>query len=382
MLILLLDMLESLIRPDASLGPLRVLTYITVRAVLSLIMAFAISLALGPWLIRRLRALNANQAIRTSKGKTAIDFATMHGHKGNTPTMGGLLILAALLIPVLLFCRLTSGYIVLLLAMTVGYALLGFRDDYLKVVEKNHRGVSARGKLIVQASLGLLLGLSLYYGEWNVRYSPVPGVDGYPYLLFPFFKFLYPAWGLLFIPFVMIVLMAASNAVNLTDGLDGLAIGVSTVNIGAFMLVAYLVARPDFADYLFVPYIAGGGEIVVFLSALLGASLGFLWFNSHPAQIFMGDTGSLMLGGVLGTTAILLKQEMLLIVIGGIFVIEALSVIMQVACFKLTGTRIFRMAPLHHHFERAGLHESKIIIRFWLCSLLLALAGLALLKLR
>jgi phospho-N-acetylmuramoyl-pentapeptide-transferase len=180
----------------------------------------------------------------------------------------------------------------------------------------------------------------------------------------------------------MLVLLATSNAVNLTDGLDGLAIGVTIANVAAFMIVSYLVARADFARYLLVPHVAGGGEIAVFLAALLGASLGFLWFNAHPAQVFMGDTGSMMLGGALGTTAVLLKQELLLVVIGGVFVAEAASVILQVACFRLTGTRIFRMSPLHHHFERAGLAESKIIIRFWLVSWLLAMAGLAMLKLR
>jgi phospho-N-acetylmuramoyl-pentapeptide-transferase len=201
-------------------------------------------------------------------------------------------------------------------------------------------------------------------------------------MLIPFFKEIYIHLGWFYVPYVAFVMLSMSNAVNLTDGLDGLAIGVSAANTLAFIIVAYLVSRIDFASYLFVPHIDGGGEIVVFLAALLGASLGFLWFNAHPAQVFMGDTGSMMLGGALGATALLLKQEYLLLVIGGVFVIEALSVIVQVTCFRLTGTRFFRMSPIHHHFEKRGMHESKIIIRFWIVSWLLALAGLAMLKLR
>lgn len=382
MLILLIEFLRDHILDEAAdLGPWRMLQYITVRAALALALSFFISLSIGPWLIRRLRALKAGQVIRTSPSAGSVDLAAMHGSKAGTPTMGGLIIMLALVLPVLLLCQLTNMYVLLLLTMTFGYGALGFRDDYLKIVEQNHKGVSPRGKLLVQGGLGLVLALTLWLGDWAVTYAP-SGSEGYAYLLVPFFKNIYPALGFFFIPFVIVVMLGTSNGVNLTDGLDGLAIGVAIANIVAFLIIAYLVSRVDFARYLLVPYIGGGGEIVVFLAALLGASLGFLWFNAHPAEVFMGDTGSMMLGGALGTTAILLKQELLLIVIGGIFVVESLSVVFQVSVFKLTGTRLFRMSPLHHHYERKGMPESKIIIRFWLVSWLLAMAGLAMLKLR
>lgn len=380
MLIWILDFFHEHLK-NHDIGPFRLLEFITVRAALSLGLSFAISLIIGPWVIRRLAALKAGQVIRKSQGAAAVDLSAMHGKKAGTPTMGGLLILIALLATVLLFCRLSNMYVILLLTMTLGYGALGFWDDYLKIVKKNHDGVSPRGKLIVQAGLGLMLGWTLWHGAWDVTYAPT-GDTGYAYLLVPFFKSIYIPLSILFIPFVMFVMMCTSNAVNLTDGLDGLAIGAAIVNIGAFLIIAYLVSRVDFARFLLVPYIADGEEIVVFLGALLGASLGFLWFNAHPAQVFMGDTGSMALGGAIGTTAILLKQEILLVVIGGIFVAEALSVILQVITFKLTGTRFFRMSPLHHHYEKFGIHESKIIVRFWVVSWLLALAGLAMLKLR
>jgi len=381
MLILLLDLIEALMGDAADLGLFRVLTYVTVRTALALFGSFAIALAIGPWTIRRLRALNAGQPIRRSIGPTAVNLSAMHGGKAGTPTMGGLLILAAMLIPALLLCRLSSMYVIVMMAMTFGYGALGFRDDYLKVVQRNHKGVSARGKLLVQGGLGFVLALTLLWGPWEVIYAPT-GAEGYNHLLVPFLKYLYPSLSFAFIPFVMIVMLATSNAVNLTDGLDGLAIGVTIANLVAFMVVAYLVTRVDYARYLYVPHVAGGEEIVVFLAALLGASCGFLWFNSHPAEVFMGDTGSMMLGGALGATALLLKQELLLIVVGGVFVVEALSVMAQVGCFKLTGTRLLRMSPLHHHYEKLGLAESKIITRFWIVSWLLALVGLGMLKLR
>ena len=380
MLILLLDFFRQHLR-DHDIGPFRLLEFITVRAALSLGLSFFISLAIGPWVIHRLAQLKAGQVIRKSQGAAAVDLSAMHGKKAGTPTMGGLLIIFAMLAPVMIFCRLTSPYVIMMLSMSLGYGALGFWDDYLKIVKKNHLGVSPRGKLVVQAGLGLLMGWILWVGGWDVIYAPT-NAHGYPYLMVPFIKSLYLPLGLAFIPFVMFVMMCTSNAVNLTDGLDGLAIGVSIVNIGAFLIIAYLVSRVDFARFLLVPYIAGGGELVVFLGAMFGASLGFLWFNAHPAQVFMGDTGSMMLGGALGATAILLKQEILLIVIGGIFVAEALSVVVQVSTFKLTGTRFFRMSPLHHHYEKRGIQESKIIVRFWVISVLLALAGLGMLKLR
>lgn len=383
MVILILDWLREWLGDGLErLGPWRVLTYNSVRAALALGMAFAISIVIGPWVIRRLRLIKAGQVIRHSKGVGAVDLSAMHGCKAGTPTMGGLLMLFSLFLPVILFCRLDSFYVVLLLAMTIGYGALGFWDDYLKIVKKNHYGVSPRRKLLVQGALALVLGMTLTWGQFDVTYSQAPGATGYPYLLVPLFKNVYYSMGWMYVIYTVIVLLATSNAVNLTDGLDGLAIGVSISSIIAFLVIGYLVSRVDYARYLYVPYIRDGHEIVVFLAALLGASLGFLWFNAHPAEVFMGDTGSMMLGGALGTTALLLKQELLLVVIGGVFVVEALSVILQVCCYKMTRTRLFRMSPIHHHFEKVGLHESKIIIRFWLISWLLALVGMGLLKLR
>ncbi|MEN6627282.1 MAG: phospho-N-acetylmuramoyl-pentapeptide-transferase [Candidatus Sumerlaeia bacterium] len=383
MLILILDWLRAWLGDGLEkLGPWRVLTYNSVRAALALTLSFGITLLIGPRVIRWLRALKAGQVIRHSKGVGAVDLSQMHGFKAGTPTMGGLLMMFSLVMPVFLFCRLSSLHVWLLLAMTIGYGALGFWDDYLKIVKKNHFGVSPRGKLLVQAGLALVLGMTLTWGDWQVSYVQAPGSTGYPYLLVPLFKNIYYSMGWWYIPYVMLVLLATSNAVNLTDGLDGLAIGVSISSIVAFLFIGYLVSRFDYAKYLYVPHIRDGGEIVVFLAALLGASLGFLWYNAHPAEVFMGDTGSMMLGGALGTTALLLKQELLLVVIGGVFVMEAASVILQVGCYKCTRTRLFRMSPLHHHFEKCGLHESKIIIRFWVVSWILAMAGIAMLKLR
>jgi phospho-N-acetylmuramoyl-pentapeptide-transferase len=378
MIILLIDYLT---RHGGDPGLLRLLDYISVRAALALALSFFISLLIGPRVIARLRALKAGQVIRKALRADTIDLSAMHGKKAGTPTMGGIIMMIAMLAPVLLLCRLTSGHVWLLLLMTFGYGLLGFRDDYLKIAKKNHHGVSPRGKMLVQAGLGLALGLFLLLGQWPVAYEPT-GAQGYDHLLVPFFKWFYPHLGWWFVPFAMVVMLATSNAVNLTDGLDGLAIGVSIANIAAFLIIAYLATNAIYARYLFIPFIGGGGEIVVFLSALMGASLGFLWFNAHPAEVFMGDTGSMMLGGALGATAILLKQELLLVIIGGVFVLEAVSVILQTAMFKLTGTRIFRMSPLHHHYERLGVMESKIIARFWIVAWLLAIAGLGMLKLR
>jgi phospho-N-acetylmuramoyl-pentapeptide-transferase len=265
--------------------------------------------------------------------------------------------------------------------MTFGYGALGFWDDYLKIVKKNHYGVSPNRKLLVQMGLGALLGLILMAFPWPVRYD-LTGARGYDHLLVPFFKQLYPSIGWWLVPMTAFVMTCTSNAVNLTDGLDGLAIGVTIANLLAFLIISYIASNAIYAHYLYIPYIEGGGEMVVFLGALLGASLGFLWFNAHPAELFMGDTGSMMLGGALGATAILLRQELLLVLIGGVFVIEALSVIIQVSFFKMTGTRYFRMSPLHHHYEKLGIHESRIIIRFWIVAWLLAIVGLGTLKLR
>jgi phospho-N-acetylmuramoyl-pentapeptide-transferase len=381
MLVLILDFIARHLPPKYDLGPWRLLTYITTRTGLALGLSFFISLAIGPRVIAALRALKAGQVIRKAIRADAIDLSAMHGKKSGTPTMGGILMMIAMLLPVVILCRLSNPYVLLLLLMTFGYGLLGFWDDYLKIVRKNHHGVSPAKKILVQTALGIAFGLALMAVAWPIRYDPAHAT-GYPFLLVPFWKQYYPYLGWWFVALVAVVMMCTSNAVNLTDGLDGLAIGVSITNLLAFTIVAYIASNANYSRYLFVPYVEGGGEIVVFLGALVGASLGFLWFNAHPAEIFMGDTGSMMLGGAIGATAIMLKQELLLVIIGGVFVVEAVSVIIQVGFYKATGRRVFRMSPLHHHFEKLGIHESRIIIRFWIVAWILAIVGLGTLKLR
>lgn len=383
-LLMLLDFLRWYLRrggETGDLGPLRVFQYITVRAGTALVVAFVISLLIGPRMIEWLKRLGTGQVVRGATKAGAISLREMHGKKQGTPSMGGLMIMAAMFTSVALFCRLTNGYIVMLILSAVSFAGLGFYDDYRKIAFQNHLGLSPRGKLLAQAAIGLALGLVLWLGDWPIVYERT-GDEGYGHLLIPFLKNLYPSLGILFVLLSIMVMMCTSNAVNLTDGLDGLAAGVTLACTAAFTLMAYFASHSKLSSYLYIPYIPGGGEIVVFGAALFGAALGFLWFNSHPAQLFMGDTGSMMLGGTLGAIALMIKQELLLILIGGVFVVEALSVIIQVASFKTTGKRVFLMSPLHHHFEKMGLHESKIIIRFWTISLLLALLGLATLKLR
>ena len=351
------------------------------RAAGALALAFGISLILGPRVIRKLSAIGAGQIVRKTTRAGAISLHAMHGAKEGTPTMGGLLILFSLWVSVLIFGRLNSPLLLILMGVSLAFGILGAWDDYATIVKKNHLGLSPRGKLFWQSLFGLGLGLILWRGDWSVYYEQRDQA-GYAYLLIPFLKNLYPALGFGFVILAIVVMTCTSNAVNLTDGLDGLAIGTTLATATALSVMAYLASRTDYSSYLFIPYIPGGGEIVVFGGALIGASLGFLWFNSHPAEIFMGDTGSMMLGGALGAMALLIKQELLLILIGGIFVIEALSVIAQVLSYKITGKRIFKMSPLHHHYEKLGIHESKIIIRFWTVSVLLALVGLATLKIR
>lgn len=380
----LLDLYQSLLARDgaaADPGPLRVFQYISVRAGSALVFAFVISLALGPRVIGRLRRLRVGQIIRRARREDAISLHDMHGAKEGTPTMGGLLIMASLFVSVLTFARLQVSVVPLLLLLCLGFGLLGFVDDYAKLARQNHLGLSPRGKIVLQLALGFALALVLYVDRDAVRYT-VTGDTGYSRLLVPFFKSFYPALGLLFIPWVMFIMAAATNAVNLTDGLDGLAIGTTGVCALTFTIVAYLTSRADTAAYLHLPHVPAGSEVTVFGAALVGSCLGFLWFNAHPAEIFMGDTGSMLLGGALGSMALILKQEALLAIVGGVFVIEALSVIIQVMSYKTTGRRVFLMSPIHHHFEKKGMHENKIILRFWTVSVLLALAGLATLKIR
>ncbi len=349
-------------------GGFNVFRYITFRSAYALVTALVISFLMGPWLIRRLRRLQLGEQIR-AEGPAS------HKAKAGTPTMGGLLILASVLGPTLLWADLTNRYIQLVVAMTIGTGLLGFMDDYLKVVKKRSKGLVGRYKLVGQVALGLALGLVLYFVPLE---SSSPGVT----MELPFLKGVLLNLGLFYVPLVILVVTGTSNAVNLTDGLDGLAIGVVSIIFVAFTGLVYVSGHKIFSDYLNIVYLPGAGELTIFCAAMVGASLGFLWFNAHPAELFMGDTGSLALGGALGTVAILIKKELLLIILGGVLVMEVLSVMLQVWSFKRRGKRIFRMAPLHHHFELAGWHESKVVVRFWILAVLLAMVGLSTLKLR
>jgi len=348
---------------------LNVVRYVTFRTAVAALTALLLVLLLGPWIIARLRRLQVGQFIR-EEGPEA------HKTKAGTPTMGGVLILGGIVIPTLLWADLTNYRVALLLFATLAFGAIGFADDYIKVVKKRSLGLPGRQKIAWQIVVGLAVGGSLY---------ALARIDPASYstrVVFPFFKTLMPDVGVLYVLFAVTVLVAASNAVNLTDGLDGLAIGTTLIGAAAFTGLAYVSGHAVFSRYLDLLYIPGSGEVTVFCGAMVGASMGFLWWNCYPAQVFMGDVGSLSLGGALGTVAILIKQELLLFMVGGLFVIEALSVILQVASFKLTGRRIFRMAPLHHHFELLGWKEPQVIIRFWIVGSIFALLSLTTLKLR
>ncbi len=344
-----------------------VFRYVTFRTASATLTALAISFVMGPWLIARLRQFQIGQHIRQEGPET-------HRSKAGTPTMGGVLILTAIVVPTLLWANLTNVFIWVALGTTVAFGLIGFTDDYLKIVRKQSQGLSARVKILLQTSCAVVIGLLLYSMSRHGDYSTV--------LLFPFFKDIRPDLAWLFVPFAILLLVGASNAVNLTDGLDGLAIGTVLIAAAAYTVLTYVTGHAQFAAYLDLIQIPGIWELTIFGGAMVGASLGFLWFNCYPAQLFMGDVGSLALGSAIGTVALLIKQELLLVLVGGVFVLEALSVIVQVSSFKLTGKRVFRMAPLHHHFELAGWSEPKIIIRFWILGLVFALASLTTLKLR
>jgi phospho-N-acetylmuramoyl-pentapeptide-transferase len=343
---------------------LYVFRYITFRTIYATITALLISFILGPWLIETLQRMQIGQSIRKVGPES-------HFIKEGTPTMGGSLILLAIMLPTLLWADLRNLYIWVTLLVTAGYGVIGFVDDYLKVVKKNSEGISARQKMFWQLLIALLASILLYNS---------PGFD--TRLSLPFFKNLQPDLGIFYIPFAMLVMVGASNAVNLTDGLDGLAIGPMIIAAGTFLLLAYVAGNANLSAYLQISSIQGAGELAVLCGAMVGAGLGFLWFNSYPAQVFMGDVGSLSLGGSLGVIAVITKNEFVLVLVGGIFVVEALSVIVQVASFRLWGKRVFRMAPIHHHFELKGWPEPKIIVRFWIISIILALIGLSTLKLR
>ena len=343
--------------------------YITFRTAAASLTALALSLALGPWMIRKLRDFQIGQVIRQEGPQS-------HRAKAGTPTMGGLLILTSSIVPTLLWADLSNPYIWIAVLATSAFGAVGFTDDYLKIVRRSHHGLLPRYKMGGQILVAIAVGVAvLVLSQQN---PPLYNTR----LIFPFFKNLIPDLGWFYILFTVLVLVGASNAVNLTDGLDGLAISTFAVSAAAFTALAYVTGHAVLAQYLLLVRFPPAGELTVFCGALVGASLGFLWYNSYPADIFMGDVGSLALGGALGTVAILIKQELLLPIVGGIFVIEALSVIIQVASFKLTGQRVFKMAPIHHHFELVGWSEPKVIARFLIMAVIFALFSLTTLKLR
>ncbi|MCG9697772.1 phospho-N-acetylmuramoyl-pentapeptide-transferase [Shewanella sp. Isolate11] len=343
-----------------------VFSYVTFRAILGLLTALLFSLWWGPKMIERLQLLQIGQVVRN-------DGPESHFSKRGTPTMGGLLILAGIFISVLLWGDLSSRYVWVMLFVIGAFGMIGFIDDYRKVVRKDTKGLIARWKYILQSLAALAIAFYLYASSQDI---------GETQLVVPFFKDVMPQLGMIFIVLAYFTIVGASNAVNLTDGLDGLAIMPTVMVAGAFALIAYLSGHVQFANYLHIPYLPGAGELVIVCTAIVGAGLGFLWFNTYPAQVFMGDVGSLSLGAALGTIAVLVRQEILLVIMGGVFVMETLSVILQVGSYKLRGQRIFRMAPIHHHYELKGWPEPRVIVRFWIISLFLVLLGLATLKLR
>ena len=358
-------MLYHIFYPLASSFKLfNIFRYLTFRTIYAMITALVVCFVLGPWIIRKLESLQARQVIRT-------DGPESHLQKQGTPTMGGVMILAAIIIPTLLWADLSNQYVWTALFITIGYGVIGFVDDYKKVVEKNPKGLSPRQKMFWQVMLAGAVAAFLFLK---------PGFS--EELYFPFFKRFHPDLWLFFIPFATLVIVGASNAVNLTDGLDGLAIGPVAINAATYMLFAYIAGHATLSAYLQIPRVPGAGELAVMCGAMVGAGLGFLWYNSYPAEVFMGDVGSLSLGGTLGIIAVLTKQEILLVIVGGVFVVEALSVIFQVGSYKYRGKRIFRMAPIHHHFELKGVAEPKIIVRFWIITIILALVAISTLKMR
>ena len=347
-------------------GGFNVFRYITFRSAGAVLTALLVSFLLGPSMIAWLRRLKVGQQVRDDGPKS-------HLTKQGTPTMGGLLIIAALVTSVLLWSDLTNKYVWVVLFATLSFGGIGFWDDYLKVVKKRSTGLRAFQKFGLQIAASLLIGIFLY------KFS---GDHQATFLSVPFMKRFLLNLGWFYVPFVAVVIVGSSNAVNLTDGLDGLAIGLVGIAATANAVIVYLGGNRIIADYLKILYIPGSGELAIFCGAMLGASLGFLWYNAHPAEVFMGDVGSLSLGGALGTLAVVTKHELILVITGGIFVMETVSVIMQVASYKLRGKRIFKMAPIHHHFEQIGWPESKVIVRFWIAGIILALISIGTLKLR
>lgn len=384
---MLLELFRSL---AGSVSAFHVFNYLTLRAVLAALTAMAIGFALGPWMIRRLKQMHFGQAVRECGPKS-------HLAKDGTPTMGGALILFAITVSTLLWADLSNRFVWVVLFVTLGYGAVGWIDDYRKVVYHNPKGMSAREKFSWQSLIGLIAAFYLVFAlsvpSGGTLTETVAGwvEAGFPldispnlHLLIPCFKGIALPLGLIgFMVFTYVVIVGSSNAVNLTDGLDGLAILPSVMVGGALGIFAYVVGRPDYAQYLFFPFIPGAGELIVIAGALLGAGLAFLWYNAHPAQVFMGDVGALALGGCLGTMAVVTRQELVLAVMGGVFVVETLSVMIQTVYFRLShGKRIFLMAPIHHHFELKGWQETQVVTRFWIITMVLVLIGLSTLKIR
>jgi phospho-N-acetylmuramoyl-pentapeptide-transferase len=357
-------MFYHLLYPLASdVSAFNVFRYITFRIGAATLTALFIAFLLGPPLIRALSRLRVGQPIR--------EVGPAHQGKAGTPTMGGLLILLSLLVSVLLWSNLDNRFVWTVVGVTVGYGLLGFVDDYRKVRQGHSAGISGRTKLFWQTAIAFAVALAIYHD---------PDFDAH--IAVPFFKNFSPHLGVAYVPVAAFIIVGTSNAVNLTDGLDGLAIGPIMIAAGTFLLLSYVAGHANFSEYLGIKFVPGSGALAIFCGALIGGGLGFLWFNASPAQLFMGDVGSLALGGALGTIAVLIRQEILLGVVGGIFVIETLSVMIQVVSFRLTGRRVFLMAPIHHHFEKVGWPEQKIVVRFWIISAILGLVALSSLKLR
>jgi len=344
-----------------------VFRYLTFRTGLAIATAFFISLVAGPWLIGRLRALQVRQAIREEGPQH-------HQIKAGTPTMGGLLIVFSIVVSTLLWADLENPYIWTVLMVTLGFGSIGLADDWLKVRRQRNLGLTVRQKLLLQILVSVAAALMA-----RAAASPAPHAGA---LAVPFLKDVLVPLGIFYVPFVVVVLLGSSNAVNLTDGLDGLAVGSVAIAAATYTVFVYVAGHVRIAEYLRIVPVSGAGEVAIFTGAMVGAAVGFLWFNCHPAQVFMGDVGSLALGGGIGIVAVVAKQELLLIIVGGLFVLEELSVIIQVASFKLRGKRVFRMAPLHHHFELLGWAETQVVIRFWIIAVVFALAGLSTLKLR
>lgn len=347
-------------------SPFSVVQYLTFRSILAVLTSLIMCWVCGPMVIRKLNSLQIGQAVRADGPQT-------HLKKAGTPTMGGALILMAIFVSALLWSDLRNRYVWVVLGVTFAFGLVGWVDDYRKVVEKNPRGLPARWKYLWQSVAGIVAAIFLYMTAQTPAELE---------LIVPFFKQVAIPLGMFYVFFTYFVIVGTSNAVNLTDGLDGLAILPSVLVGGALGVFAYLAGNYQFSHYLHIPFISGAGELLIFSSALCGAGLGFLWFNTYPAMVFMGDVGALALGAALGVIAVIVRQELVLVVMGGVFVMETVSVILQVASFKLTGKRIFRMAPIHHHFELKGWPEPRVIVRFWIITLVLVLLGLSTLKLR